>query len=548
MVRATRLPEEVIKHYFAQGLWRPITLSDHWERNSQRNPNGLAVADGQRALTWTEAKVWTDRLALALIRLGLKRDDVLAIQLPNSAELPLIRVACEKAGLLALPLPRTLRHVEMSYTLSFTEAAAVVVPWVYRDFDYFEMIRSLHKRLPDLRHILIAGDEVPAGAISLDEVVRRPWEDGIDPSALEDRRYQAAEVSLINSTTGSTGSPKFAEYTAAARLLYGRGYVDVLGLTERDVIAALSPAAGGPNIPVYFAAPQVGAKTVLLRHFEPETAFELIQQEKVTVACVVPALLAMMVRCQTRVQYDLSSVRFWLSVGAPLGSNLAREAEEKLGGMVLNTYGAVDWGGVVFTAPEDPPEVRYFTVGRPWVGTEVRLVDEDGRVVPIGESGELQGRGPSCFSGYYGSPEESLKAWTSDGWFPLRDMGQWDGKGNLIILGRKDELIIRGGQNIQPGEIENHLLAHPKVKQAAIVGMPDPIMGQRVCAYIVPETEPELELEELVSFLRSRQLAPYKFPERLELMEELPMVSDTKVDKKFLAADIIEKFRRARGI
>jgi len=546
MPRPTRLSEEVIRYNFAQGLWQPFTLSDHWERNAARNPDGVAVGDGRRALSWQEAKLWTDRLALALIQLGLKRDDLLAIQLPNSVELPLVRVAGEKAGILSLPLPRTLRQVEMGLCLSCTEAAAVVLPWVYRDFDYFEMIRELRQRLPRLRHILIAGDKAPAGALSLDEIVRRPWEKEIDPSLLEARRYKAEEVSLINSTTGSTGPPKFAEYTAAARLLYGRGYVEVFGLTERDVLAALSPAAGGPNIPVYFAAPQVGAKIVLLGHFEPEAAFDLIQRERVTIACVVPALLAMMARCNSYARYDLSSIRYWLSVSAPLSSNLAREAEEKLGGLVLNTYGAVDWGGVVFTAPDDPPEIRYFTVGRPWVGTEVRLVDDAGRVVAKGETGELQGRGPSCSSGYYGSPEACVNAWTSDGWLPLRDMGRWDEKGNLLIIGRKDELIIRGGQNIQPAEIENHLVANPKVKQAAIVGMPDPVMGQKVCAYIVPETADGLSLEEIVSFLRARQLAPYKLPERLELVDKFPMVSDTKINKRILAAEIAEKL--ARGI
>ena len=546
MPRPTRLSEEVIRDNFAQGLWQPFTLSDHWEKNAARNPDGGAVGDGQRALSWQEAKLWTDRLALALIQLGLERDDLLAIQLPNSVELPLFRVACEKAGILSLPLPRTLRQAEMGLCLSITEAAAVVLPWVYRDFDYFGMIGELRERLPHLRHILIAGDKAPAGALSLDEIVRRPWEKEIDPSVLEARRYKAEEVSLINSTTGSTGPPKFAEYTAAARLLYGRSYVDMFGLTERDVLAALSPAAGGPNIPVYFAAPQVGAKIVLLGHFEPEAAFDLIQRERVTVACVVPALLAMMARGDSYARYDLSSIRYWLSVSAPLSSNLAREAEEKLGGLVLNTYGAVDWGGVVFTAPDDPPEVRYFTVGRPWVGTEVRLVDEAGRTVAQGEAGEIQGRGPSCSSGYYGSPEACAHAWTSEGWLPLRDMGRWDEKGNLLIIGRKDELIIRGGQNIQPAEIENHLVAHPKVKQAAIVGMPDPVMGQKVCAYIVPETTGGLSLEEIVSFLRSRQLAPYKLPERLELVDKFPMVSDTKINKRILAAEIAEK--QARGI
>jgi non-ribosomal peptide synthetase component E (peptide arylation enzyme) len=310
------------------------------------------------------------------------------------------------------------------------------------------------------------------------------------------------------------------------------------------VFAALSPAAGGPNIPVYFAAPQVGVKTVFLRHFDAEAAFQLIQKERVTVACLVPAQLAMMVRYPSSGRYDLSSIRVWLSVGAPLAPTLAREAEERLGAVVVNTYGAVDWGGVVFTSPLDPPETRYATVGRPRAGTEMRLVDEAGRLVAPNQVGELQGRGPSCSSGYYGNLEVTRKAWSADGWLSLGDLGRWDEQGNLIILGRKDELIIRGGQNIQPGEIEAHLLAHPKVKQVAVVGMPDAIMGQKICAYVVPRTEQGVRLEEVVSFLQSMRLAPYKFPERLELVHEFPMVSDTKVNKRILAADIAEKLRR----
>lgn len=546
MAWPTRLTKELIDDYLSRGVWQPLTLSDHWERNAVRNPKGLAVADGERALSWSEAKVWTDRVAMGLIQLGLKRDDVLVVQLPNSVKLPLLRVACEKAGILCLPLPRTLRQAEMNYCLSFTEAAAVVVPWIYRDFDYFRMIRELQGQLPRLRHILVPGKEVPASALSLDDIVCRNREATVGLTVLEDRRYKAGEVSLINSTSGSTGLPKFAEYTVAARLLYGRSYIEVLGLGEGDVLAALSPAAGGPNIPVYFAAPQIGAKTVFLRHFEAEAAFEIIHRERVTVACLVPAQLAMMLRSAHSDRYDLSSVRFWLSVGALLAPNLAREAEERLGGIVINTYGAVDWGGVVLTSPLDSPAVRYFTVGRPRAGTEVRLTDEAGRVIIAGEEGvgEVQGRGPSCSSGYYRNPEATRKTWTADGWLPLGDLGQWDKQGNLKLLGRKDELIIRGGQNIQPAEIENHLLTHPKVKQVAVVGMPDSVMGQKVCAYVVSRTDDGIKLEEIVSFLRSRQLAPYKLPERLEVVNTLPMVSDTKVDKRILAADIVEKLRR----
>jgi non-ribosomal peptide synthetase component E (peptide arylation enzyme) len=546
MSQPSRLTREIVSRYLNEGLWQPVSLSDYWDRNATRIPHGVAVTDGRQRLTWSEAKIWTDRLALALVQGGLERDDVLVVQLPNSVESPLIRVACEKAGILCLPVPHTLRRIEMSYCLGFTGAAAIIVPAKYRDFDYCEMARELRRDLPALRHVFIQGNDAPAGALALAGLTDASAERQTGTATLQTRRYRAEEVSLINSTTGSTGLPKFAEYTAAARLLYGHAYVEMLGVTPEDVFAALSPAAGGPNIPIYFAAPQTGNKAVFLTHFEPEAAFEIIQQERITVACLVPAQLAMMLGHTRSNRYDLSSVRFWLSVGAPLAPNLAREAEATLGGMVLNTYGAVDWGGVVFTSPQDPPAVRYSTVGKPRAGTEVRLMDKRGRIVPpgLGEAGELQGRGPSCSTGYYRNPEATEKSWTPDGWLALGDLGRWDNRENLTVFGRKDELIIRGAQNIQPGEIEDHLLAHPKVKQVAVLGMPDQIMGQRICAYVVTETKDELTLEEIVSFLRSRQLAPYKLPERLEVVHTLPMVSDTKVNKKLLAADIAEKLKK----
>lgn len=543
MARPTRLTDETVADYFRRGAWQPATLADCWDRQAAGWPEGIAVTDGKRRLSWAEAKKWTDRAALALVQLGLARDETLVVQLPNCVELPLLRVACEKAGILCLPVPRTLRHKEMGYCLSVTEAAAVVIPWRYRDFDYFAMLQELKKSLPRLRHILVAGELAPEGALALDRIMELPWEERIDPAILKERSFRADEVSLINATTGSTGLPKFSEYAAAARLLYGRGYIEALRLSEQDVLAALSPAAGGPNIPVYFAAPQIGAKAVFTTHFEVGAALKLIERERVTVACLVPAQLALLAHYPHLNRYDLSSIRFWLSVGAPLAASLAQEAEEKLGAIVLNTYGAVDWGGVVFTAPEDPKEVRYHAVGRPRVGTEVRLVDEEGNPVGPGQIGELQGRGPSCSSGYYKDPAGTEKSWTPDGWFPLGDLAQWADGGNLVIVGRKSDLIIRGGQNIQPGEIEDLLLAHAKIRQAAVIGMPDPIFGERVCAYVIPRGEEQPTLEEIVSFLRSRKIAPYKIPEHLEVVERLPMVSDTKVDKRLLAVDITTKLR-----
>jgi non-ribosomal peptide synthetase component E (peptide arylation enzyme) len=543
----TRLSAQVIAEYLSSGLWDKISLSAHWDRNASVDPERAAVSDGHRSLSWTDCKSWTDRFALALIGAGLGRGEALLVQLPNWLELPLIRMACEKAGILSLPLARTLRQNELECCLRSTGARALVIPGIYRGFDYVAMADELKKEFLQLRHVFVVGKESRHGTNAVEDMVRDGL-DEIDTRPLASRRFQSDEISLINATTGSSGPPKFVAYTAAARLLYGKSYVEILNLTQKDVLAALSPAAGGPNIPVYFAAPQVCAKSVFLEPFEADAAFKLIENEKVTLACLGPAQLSLLVRHFSPGRYDLSSVRFWLSVGAPLPPELARETEAKLGAIVLNTYGAVDWGGVVFTAPTDPPEVRYGTVGRPHVGTEIRLVKENGERAGPGELGELQGRGPSCSSGYFHDVETAGTAWTADGWLRLGDLGQWDDKGNLVLIGRKDDVIIRGGQNIQPSEIENHLLTHPDVKQVAVVGMPDPVMGQKVCAYVVPKPEHGIILEDLVAFLRSRQIAPYKIPERLEVVEALPMVSDTKVDKKLLAADIIEKLRQGRGI
>lgn len=540
---STRSGSEAAREYLRRGVWQPYSLSDYWDRNAVRSPDRIAVSDGERALSWAESKIWTDRVALGLIELGLARDGVLLAQLPNCLELVLIRVACEKAGVLCLPVPRTWRKRELGCTLGCTKAEAVIVPAQYRDVDHFGMIRELQEESPELRHVLLPAREVPQGARSLAELASFPWEEKISLAALEKRRYGAAEVSLINSTTGSTGLPKFAEYAAAARLLYGRAYIDNMRLGEQDVLGALSPAAGGPNIPVYFAAPQVAAQVVLLGHFDPRAAFALIEQEKVTIACGVPAQFAMMVRQPDLDHRHLSSVRFWLSVGAPLPSTLAQEIEEKLGGIVLNCYGAVDWGGVVFTSPHDPPEVRYFTVGRPWAGTEVRILDDEGKGSGAGEVGELEGRGPSCSFGYYKDPEATRAAWDCDGWMRLGDLARRDGNGNLVLVGRKRDTVIRGGQNIEPSEIEDYLLHHPKIGQVAAVGVPDPVMGERVCVCVVPRAHEPPSLEEIRSFLASRQIAPYKIPEQLIVVERLPMLAETKVDRRALKAAISE----ARG-
>lgn len=544
MSQLTRYTPELVAEYTSKGYWPQMGLSEFWDRNAKDYPDREAIADAKTRLTWGEAKRWTDRAALGFLEQGIKRNETVVVQLVNSVELGLTRVACEKAGVLCLPVLRTLGAPDIERILQQTGAAAIVIPDQFRDYNYLEMIESIRPQLPQLRTVFVVGQQVPPWAVSLLEIIQQPLADKYPPDYLARTRYKVTEVSLINSTTGTTGLPKFAAYTAGARLTYGQGIIDALHLNRDDVVAALSPAASGPNNAVYFAAPMVAAKVVFLERFTVEEALELLQREKVTIACVVPAQLALLLRHPDLDRCDLSSLRACWSTGAELPYQVGKEFEARTGVKVVNHYGAADFGGSVATGVDDPLDVRLLTVGKPRGRTEIKIVDEAEREVPRGEVGEVWGRGPACSLGYYNDAEATWQSWTKDGWFKTGDLAKFDEQGNLVIVGRQKDIIIRGGWNIHPGEIERILITHLKIQDVAIVGMPDPIMGEKSCAYVVPKSAQELTLAEMVSFLQERGIPPYKLPERLEVLDKLPMVADgQKVDKKLLRQKISEKLK-----
>lgn len=545
MTKPVRWTEEMVNEYIRRGYWDNTTLYDLWERNARDFPEREAIVDSKLRLTWAEAKKWIDRLALGLIELGLKKDDVIVIQVPNSVEQTLLRVACEKAGVVHVPALRSLRHTEMEYILRYCDAVGVVIPWEMRDFNYYQMIQEIQPRLPRLQHVFVVGEKVPEEALSFMEMVKRPIEENYPANYLRNFGLPSIETSLVLHTTGTTGLPKFVEYAACHRMWQWKMNTKHLGITGDDVFALITPHCGGIALPAFFGAPFIGAKTVILESTDIEDALRLIERERVTFACAVPTQLAMMVehpRCQ---QYDLSSIRLWWCAGASLPYDLGAKVEEKLGGTILTVLGATDWGCECLNLPSNPQQIRLKTVGRPIDDTEIKLVDENGQEVRPGEVGEIWGRGPAAVSGYFKDAEATKEVWTEDGWYMTGDLGMLDEMGNLIVVGRKKDMIIRGGQNIYPIEIENLLRKHPKISEVAVVGMPDPLMGQRACAFVVPHPGQEFSFDEMVSFLRERNIASFKFPERLELIEEIPMVgSGQKVDKKLLEKDIEEKLKR----
>jgi non-ribosomal peptide synthetase component E (peptide arylation enzyme) len=544
MARPTRYTPEMIAEYTAKGYWTSETMADLWDRNARDLPDKEAIVDSTKRLSWLQAKTWIDRIALNFLELGFKKDEMIVIQLPNCVELCLLRVACEKAGLLFMPVTRNLRHREMEHILAYTEATGIVIPWHFRDFDYWKMIQEIRPNLAKSMHIFVVGDEVPEEAISLNEMAQQSVEKKYANSHLEQTKCQANEFAMVLHTTGTTGFPKFVEFPICGRIYAGKVRCQNFKITGKDVIATLAPAAAGPNAFSYLDAPRAGAKIVMLEHWDAEEALKLIEREKITIVPVVPALLDMILRNPNLGKYDLSSVRFINSTGAPLSYNLALQAEEKIGCPVTQEYGAVDAGGVTLPSLDDPKEVRPLNVGKPYPGNEVKLVNDSSIEIAQGEVGEIMVRGPTLDLAYYLDPESTWQAYTKDGWFNMGDLGKFDDKGNLMIVGRKKDMIIRGGQNVYPVEIENLLRTHQNVSDVAIVGMPDSIMGEKACAYIVPKSGHGFTFDEMITFLKEKNIAPYKLPERLEILDSLPLVSGQKIDKKALQDDILQKLKK----
>ena len=551
-MKPIRYKEKMVEEFLQDGHWTEELFSDFYNRNAKEMPDQEALVDSKYRVTWAEAKKLVDAMAISWVEMGIPKSARVIVQSPNSVYGFLARVACERAGLISLTVYPYLRQRELEYMLEKTEATAVVIPNIYRNFNYLEMYRDLQKRFTHLKYFFLFDDEVPAdapeGTSSLTQLVEKRLEKPVDESVLDERRLDAKwDVALLTTTSGTTGIPKLVEWPTAPRVCTSKGRVGIWNLNKDDITMAIAPHAGGAaGTLTYFAAPIAGAKTVMLEEFTPEGALELIEKEKATAIGVVPTHLVRMLEADYK-KYDLSSLRFIRSAGGYLSPQVAEEAELAFGASITSDLGTQDKGSVSGCSVEDSKELRRRTVGRMLPGNKVRLVDEEGKPVPDGEPGILYFRGPHAPAGYYRDEELTSTVFDEDGWCTTEDIVKFD-QGCLWILGRAKDMIIRGGQNIYPAELEGLLNEHPKVSSVAIVGYPDRAMGEKCCAYVIPKPGETFTFEEMVSFLKGKQLAMFKLPERLEVVDEFPAVGDSgKVNKETLKAMIKEKIEAEQG-
>ena len=542
----TRYTEELINDYIKRGYWHPTMLiSDLVDQSARDYPDDEAVIDSKTRLTWKEVSQQVDRLARGLIDVGFKRDDVVATQLPNSVEYFLLFFACEKAGVIMATTQHTFRQAEMEPILRQTEAKGLIITSKFRDFDYYKMIQELRPNLPSLEKLIMVGDDVPDGTISMTELMQRDLEDKYPPEYLQKIRFKPYEVTRIFNTSGTTGTPKCIERPVAPRILAGKTLTERMKITHDDIImASWNLGAGVTLFMTQISSPLTGAKLITLEHFTPQTACEVIEKEKVSVLTLVPAQMAHLMDYPDLGKHDLSSLRVIFTGTQFLIPELGAQVEKKMGCPIVIVYGAGDTSSISSTSIDDTQDVRLKTVGCLMEGNEAEIVDDDGNPLPNGEIGEVRITGPNLVSGYFRNPEMTGQIWHT-GWYSTGDAGKIDENGHLVLMGRKRDVINRGGQNIYPVEIEELLMQHPKVNEVAIVRMPDPVMVEKQCAYVVPKRGETFSTEEMVSFLKSKKVANYKLPERLEIVAEFPLVAaGIKVDKMRLEEDIANKLRQ----
>lgn len=489
-------------------------------RQARDRPRSIALIDGATRLSWAEVEAWMDRAAGWLLGLGLPRGSTVLGWMPNCAEWYLVRLACEQAGLFWIPVPASQGPRELASIMERVRPAVLITKPRFRDRDYVAEADAILARI-GLAPLRVTLPE--AGLLSLEG----PPADGTQAMRLEELVHALA-------TTGSEGTPKIALYTLAAACERAHAQPELLGLTPEDILLVLSPGVG-PARAAWLASPVAGSCVVAMPVFGIAAALDLVERERVTVVCGTPAQLAML--AARLGHHDTSSVRIWYTAGSVMPPSLAEELEANTHGIVVSTYGGADFGGWAAPGPGDLPVVRHHTVGRARGKTEFRIVDDSARVVPQGEVGELIGRGPCCTCGFIG--EQGSDKWR-DGWFHTGDLAWLNVEGNYVIVGRLKDLIIRGGDKVSPTEVEALLRTHPDVAQVAVIGAPDPVLGETVCACIVPRTKDRPpELEALRRHLRELGLSPYKGPERMLVLVSLPVVGD-KIDRRTLVAMLAE--------
>lgn len=525
------------------------TIGEALLRAARKWPKQEALVSAHQGIRWTyeQFSFQVDRLAAGLLALGLKTGDRVGVWAPNCAEWTLAQFATARVGMIQVNINPAYRLSEVEYTLNKVGVKALVCAEKFKTSDYVGMINELapeiasskpgdlrSKRLPDLRIVAQIGGQPGRGWMAFDEISEQAT--GKHAMQVEEIAQTLDRNDPINIqfTSGTTGLPKGA--TLSHRNILNNAYFVGLGMGLGEGDRLLIP------VPLYHCFGMVMGNLACTVHgatmvypsegFDPLTVLKTAQAEKCTALHGVPTMFIAELQHPDFDRFDLSSLRTGLMAGSPCPIEVMRKVNDRMNMREVGiAYGMTETSPVSFqTAMDDPLERRVSTVGRVQPHLEVKVIDESGAIVPRGQPGELCTRGYSVMIGYWDDPEKTAEAVDEEGWMHTGDLATIDDEGYCNIVGRIKDMVIRGGENVFPREIEEYLFRHPKIEDVQVIGVPDPKFGEEICAWVKLRAGERSSHEEIVGFCKG-QIAHYKIPRYVKFVDSFPMTVTGKIQK-----------------
>jgi len=508
--------------------------------HASRYPEGIAFHGDSSAMNWRSYHERSNRLAAVLERLDLARGDRVAVVLPDGPGVHAAYVGVEKAGLITMGIGPRAGRAELVHLLQSSGARVLVSLASYRDLDMARFVEeAAAEGLALEHHILIEAELEDAEALHVDGMPALPTH---APLAATPRDVE--ELFLLNSTSGTTGMPKCVTHDQARWMHFHELACKAGNFTSDDVFMSVIPAPFGFGLwTAHFSPTLLGAPCVVTANFSADTMIETIERYRVTVLAAVSTQFVMMLDSPLLERCDLNSLRVLFTGGEAVPYQRAVEFEERTGASVLQFYGSNETGALSRTSLNDPREKRLRTAGRLIDSMNVKLLDDDGNDTTAAGRGQPACKGPLLSRGYWDDDKANAALYAPGGWMRTGDVATLDDDGFLSIIGRAGDFIIRGGKNISAPAVEQAVATHPSVHLAAVVAMPDPVFGEKVCSYIELRAGAQLTLDDLLRHLRSQDISKENFPERIVIVDEIPRSSGGKVAKAALREDIRTRLR-----
>ena len=539
----TYFPPDVAQRYRERGYWEDRPLIADFDDAFRNHGDRVAFVDGPERITYAQLGERVERLARHLLDLGYRPLDRVVLHLPNTVDFAYVYFALQHVGaipLAALPLHR---HREISHYLEFIDARGYAISGDAGGFDFVDLARQALEAVPDVEHVLVAGKGAPDDApfVSIDRLLAtEPRATAADLAAVR-AEIDPDDPCCFQLSGGTTGIPKVIPRSHNDYVYNSKVAADVNDVGPDDALLVVLPIAHNfplacPGIQGFLLA---GARCILSTSPRAADVLPLIEREQVTHLELVPALIIRWLEDPILEQTDLSSVRVVNSGGQKWQPETKVRTEETFpNGKVQEVFGMAE-GLLFFPRLDDPTDVRIETVGRPVSpDDEVRLVDDDGNDVAFGEMGELVCRGPYTLRGYFNVPEHNARVFTSDGFFKTGDLMRQHPSGSYVVEGRKKDVVNRGGEKISTEEVENLILQLPDVSNVSCVPMPDRVLGERMCAFVITQPGATVTLADVCAHLTEHGLGKYKHPERLEIIDAFPISNFGKVQKNLLTQRI----------